>query len=299
MSSAWAALWTGVAGDAVYTLLAAIAASLVALSLVRRQRRRLLSFFGIHHKNSKVKIYLSRVEVLPGGSKGTDGPLNRGFTGPALVQLEYRGALEVRQLLRSPLLDSVPLVWRSLVEARASRISSANVWIEPSPGVYECQHIFDSSDDTVILLGSDVYSHAVRSVYERKLSFVRLVSEASGRPYFSNGDDAPTFAVDVGGLWEVIPARSVGREIATIQRITWENGCRLFMCSGISASTTYASTKYLCSHWRSFSDRFGENDFLVVLESPNQQADSDQLQDPSELPGYEQKRMSHTASHKV
>ena len=290
MSSTWSTIWTGVAADAIYTVLAASVASLIALFVVGRRRRRLFRFFGIRHNNSQVQIYLSRVEVLEGGSKGTDKSLNHGFTGPAIAKLEYQGALEVKQLLQSPLLNSLPSILRSILEGRANRITSADVSIEPSPQSEYLGHIFEQSNDVVMLLGSDVYSHAVRYVYQGEHSFLQFVSETSGLPYHSNSvpNDAPTFAVRSGsGSWSVIPARSIGREVGTIQRVTLDSGRQLLMCAGISASTTFASTKYLCSRWQSLADRFGTDDFLVVLGYPKQQADSDELQSPSELSQYE------------
>lgn len=134
MSTTWSAIWTGVAADAIYTALAAIVASLLALLLVGRRRRRLFQFFGIDDRDTKVKVYLSRVDVLPGGSKGTDGKLKHGFSGPALVGLEYRGALAVMELLQSPLLKAVPSVFKGLIEGPARHLRDVTVSIDASPG---------------------------------------------------------------------------------------------------------------------------------------------------------------------
>ena len=292
MSNMWSSIWTGVAADAIYTVFAAVVASSLALLLVGRHRRHLFQFFGIDDRDSKVKVYLSRVDVLPGGSKGTDGKLKHGFSGPALVGLEYQGALAVMQLLQSPLLKTVPSVFKEFIEGRAGHLRAVTVSIDASPGSDEYRYIFEQSTDVVVLLGSDVYSHAVRTVYEGPRSFVKFVSETSGLPF--HGDDLsygePTFAVCVEGIRCAIPARSIGREIASVQRVTLETGRRLLMCAGLSASTTYASTRYLCSHWQSLANRFGADDFLVVLESPKQKADNEQLEKLSELPEYERRR---------
>lgn len=132
----------------------------------------------------------------------------------------------------------------------------------------------------------------MRSVYEGPHSFVKFVSETSGRPFRGNDSSygEPTFAVCVEGQWCAIPARSTGREIASIQRVTLDTRRRLLMCAGLSASTTCASTRYLCSHWQSFANRFGDDDFLVVLQAPKQKADKEQLEELSELPEYERQR---------
>jgi hypothetical protein len=90
--------------------------------------------------------------------------------------------------------------------------------------------------------------------------------------------------------WFTIPGRAAARELGTVQRVTLASGRRVLMCSGISASATQGAASYVCRSWRNLKQHFSDDDFLVVLSFPGQQADSPQVREPEVLRDFERRR---------
>lgn len=282
----------GVIANLVYTLMVAGAALCVTLLVLGRTRRRLFDLLCISDDAPRVQIFVSRLDVRRGGSIGTDGRLAVGFVGPALMQLEYAGALSIAQLLREPFIEALPPFVQRVVVRQVGHLSEVPVSIEVSPDSSSYRALLEHGTDTVLLLGSDVYSHAVREIYASPVSFICFVSEELGCQH--NAADpshgVPTFAVREEGRWRPIPAQSMGRELGTIQRVTLKSGRRVVMCAGVSSSTTCGAAHYLCKNWSRLRVRFGDDDFLVVLGFVEQGADSPGLRGAEELPDYERRR---------
>lgn len=288
----WESVLASLIANLIYTAFVAASAIAITLIVLGRTRRRLFELLCINTELPRVQIYVSRLDVRRGGSRGTDGRLSVGFTGPALMQLEYSGALAIEKVLREPFVEVLPRFIRRLIVRRVGHLSEVPVSIDVGPDEKSCQPLLEYGTDTIVLLGSDVYSYAVRSIYRSSNSFIGFVSETLGCDYDASDRQhgEPAFAVREEGLWHPIPARSIGREVGTIQRVTLKSGRRVVMCAGISSSTTCASAHYLCNHWLLLSARFGSDDFLVVLGFAEQSADALGLREAEELPDYEKRR---------
>lgn len=263
----------GLLSSLLYTLLAAVIAFVVVFVIIRRERRRLLDFFAIDPQVRRAQILLSRLDVVAGGSQGADGVLRLGFIGPALMGHEYNGARAIQHLFDSAYLDNVPKFLRTLVSTRREYLGEVATEIDVAPAEAGAMGLFDDSGTCLITIGSDVYSHFVRMVYRSPASFIDFVHESDGVMF--NGsherEDPPSFRVK--GLDGPISARSVGREIGTVQRVTLPSGRRVTMCAGISSATSRGAAEHLARNWRALEARFRQDDFLVVLSFPGQQPD--------------------------
>lgn len=292
MQGFWGSVVAGVIGSAVYTVLITLAFLLITSAVVKRGRRALFSMLCIDPDGAVVHVFLSRLDVLPGGSKGTDGALALGFTGPALMQLEYEGALLFQRLMREKFTEAMPRLIRRLIRRTNPYLTEIDLRIDVAPDERSFLPLLENGVDSNIFLGSDVYNHAVRTVYRDEDTFIKFVAEATGEE-FNAGEHRsvdPTFAVKTDDLWYVVPARSIGREVGTVQRVTLKTGRRLLMCAGVSASATYGSARFFCENWKVLHKRFGEDDFLVVLSFRGQEADAPAVHSPEELPDLSRRR---------
>ena len=288
----WEDVWTNVFASALYTAILALGIVCISALLLRKQRKRLFRVLSLDDRAPVLRIFVSRLDVLPAGSQGTDGRLAVGFVGPALMQLEYQGGREVCRLLEEPFLDILPDAARRLLEGRGRYLADVDVHIDVSPARDGGQTLLENGRDSIVLLGTDVYSPVVRDIYRQSTSFVKVVSEATGEDFdASSPDDGdPTFAVRLDGKWHSLEGRAAGREVGTIQRVTLASGRRVLMCAGLSASTTSGSARHFAKHWKALDEQFGDDDFLVVLAFTGQQADSPILQEPDRLLDFERRR---------
>ncbi|MDQ3953637.1 MAG: hypothetical protein M3279_11860 [Actinomycetota bacterium] len=292
MTAFWESVVASVVANLIYTLLIALVILLITSIVIKRGRRTLFSMMCIRPDGAVVRVYLSRLDVLRGGSKGTDGVLKVGFTGPALMQLEYEAALYFRRLLQDRFLDALPRPIRTLIQRRNPYLSRIDFQVDVAPDEHSYLSVLDYGVDSTIFLGSDVYNHAVRSIYRGNRTFVRFVDERTGKNFDSAHDDQgePTFAVRTEDAWHVIAGRSRGREIGIIQRVTLDTGRRVLMCAGISASATHGAARFFCENWRALRKRFDEDDFLVVLAFRDQAADVRPVRPAEELPDLSRHR---------
>jgi len=293
----WWAVASGMVTNFLYTLLIALALLLMAGAIVRRDRQRLFTLVGLGSQTSTVRIFTSRVDVLKSGSQGTDGRTAVGFIGPALVHPEYSAGLAVETLIRHSHLDALPGFLRKLLQRQSSYLRDIEVVIDVSPGGDSYRPLLENGSDSVILIGSDVYSHAVRHAYEQSSSFLRFVCEATGEKFNASRTDHgdPTFAVATDGEWQIVPARALGREIGTVQRVTMPSGRRLLMLAGLSSASTRDAVLYFCNHWRQLYRRHGDADFLIVVAFNGQQPDDHFLAHPEELPELARQRPARAA----
>jgi hypothetical protein len=288
----WGDVGTNLVASLLYTALLALGVIGVSAFLLSKQRKQLFGVLTLDARAPVLRIYLSRLDVLSGGSQGTDGRLATGFVGPALMQLEYQGGREICRLLEEPFLEVLPDVIRRTLEGRGRYLADVDVHIDVSPPPEGRRPPQERGTDAVVLLGSDVYSPVVRDVYRQNCSFIKLVSERTQEDFdASRGDHGdPTFAIRMDRKWHKIEARSAGRELGTIQRVTLPSGRRVLMCAGLSASATRGSAEYFARHWSVLDEQFDTDDFLVVLSFAQQEPDSPVVRDAERLRDYERRR---------
>src|SRR5262245_50834898 len=93
-----------VAVNTIANLVAALIIALLGvgtyLLVVISERKKIFRFFGVSGKLPSVRIYVSRLEIKPGGTVGFE-PIKAGYHGPSISKIEYEGALLLCRKLSS------------------------------------------------------------------------------------------------------------------------------------------------------------------------------------------------------
>jgi hypothetical protein len=216
------------------------------------ERRPLCRFFGVTATIPRIRIYVSRLEIKPGGTTGFE-PIVHGYSGPAMDENEYIVALELRRSLSYRLLAFLPTSVREWLGRRSVTIRELDPPIDLSP-----RSLAELGNDNVITLGSGIYN---------------LVS----RYYLEHYDFPYYFTRDQDGEWSVVARhpngadavfpenRSNGWEIGVVGRLrSSTHGKTVVVCAGFGPGT-YGSAHYLCGHWRELHSEFGDDDFGICL----------------------------------
>jgi hypothetical protein len=234
------------------------------------ERQQLFRFFGINHNTPTIHIYLSRLEVVPGGTKGAE-PIKIGYIGPTLIRIEYLAGLLVRHLFRSRILALIPKTLKDLLSTIHISLSDIDPIIDVSPA-----HVAEGIlSENLILIGSGVYNY---------LSLHYLKQDSS--PYYfgknTRGERVVKVRRDVGDL--ELEGRAFNQELAIIQRINDnKHGTTVFICAGLGSSASYGSVRYLVQNWRKLYRKYGLSEFASCLVFENQPPDSESVVEPKRL----------------
>jgi hypothetical protein len=231
------------------------------------ERQRILQFFGISSELPRICIYLSRIEVGPGGAEIYE-PGVRQYTVTYISKIEYDGALIIRNKLRTRLLARFPKRFLDWLEQQHISLIAIDPEIESSPA-------FENSIpyDNLVVFGSTVYNLATKRYMEHPSCLFSFITTDTGDP---------GIVIRSGGLKDVeIPGRASGRELAIIQRVKdEEHGNTVFICAGLGQSATFGSARYLIDNWRKLHRQYGSRDFGVCLAFPLQPPDSGHVMHP-------------------
>lgn len=260
-------LWVNVIANLIATLIFAILglASYVAIFVTERQG--LLRFFGVSNKLPRVHIYLSRLEIKPGGTVGFE-PITKGYSGPSINKIEFEGALLIRNQLRSATLALLPKKLRDWLSQQHVSLIALDPAIDTSP-----QDLRSVAFDNMVVLGSSIYNRVAK----------RYLEDPSCHFCFAQKDDGErVIKIKAGGLKDVeIPGRSSGRDLAILQRIyDKEHGNTVFLCSGLGASATFGSVRYLAENWKELYRKYECAEFALCLAFPGQAYDSEAVVNP-------------------
>lgn len=263
-------LWQGVLANLLTTLIYLTLgfATLGGYFILNRQR--LMRFFGPGENGHGIRIYVSHLEIQPGGAQGRE-PIRTGYVGPAIIRVELRGALLLADLFSSALLARLPK--RTQEWLRMKRLTV--VPIEPSIDV--CPSTFEEiGGDNLILVGSGVYNVGSHFYLHSQRSRFRFGRRRNGEH---------VLRMEQADKTVTLPGRSVGRELAIVKRIRDTDRNRVvFICAGLGASASFGAARYLTANWRALQQRYGDEEFDVCLAFPGQSADSDAVTDPLIVP---------------
>lgn len=232
------------------------------------ERQQLLRFLGITNKLPRLRVYLSRMEIKPGGTVGFE-PLTYGYAGPSISKIEYEGALLVRNLVSSRPLAILPKRIRGWLSQQYVTLITIDPTIDVSP-----QTMDEVSFDNLVLLGSNVYNLVSKHYLEHPSCNFYFVKNEQGERVIK---------IREGGLKDVqIPGRSSGRELAIVQRINdMEHGNTVFICAGLGSSATYGSVRYLVENWKELQRKYKQNEFAICLAFPQQPSDGEIVVHPT------------------
>ncbi|MBE9158846.1 hypothetical protein IQ265_18685 [Nodosilinea sp. LEGE 06152] len=262
-----------------FTLIIAALSYIVYVYLYLKNRKYALRFFGIDNVKPTICIYVSTLNIKPGGTTGIE-PIREGYRGAAITKLEYDGALTIQRELRAKPLALLPRSLQEWLGQESIELRTLDVPVKLSPPkLSNRDSVFD---DNLIVLGTGVYNslaHYYLGEYFEKHS--------DSYPWYFYHDKDKLENRIIGIRRKdfedspVVPGRSSRVEPAFIQRI-YDIDCKttVFICSGLGSSATYGSARYLSEHWRDLQRKFGNEEFGVMLLFYNQEPDGEFVGQP-------------------
>lgn len=257
----------GILANIISTTILALLGVIIYLIIILADRQKLFRFFGVSNKLSTVRFYLSRLEIKPGGTIGFE-PIHHGYSGPSINKIEFEGALLIVSQLRSALLAVLPKRIQDWLGQRQVSLISVEPIVDVSP-----QHIGNLSFDNLVILGSGIYNLAAKYYLDHERCHYCFDQEPSGERVIK---------IKSGGMRDIIiPGRASHRELAIVQCIHDEkHGNTVFLCSGLGASATYGSVRYLAENWKQLYRKYKTADFGLCLAFPGQTPDNEVVVNP-------------------
>lgn len=260
-------VWVSVIANVITALIFAVLGISSYLAIFVTERQRLLRFFGVSNTLPRVRFYLSRMEIKPGGTVGFE-PISKGYGGPSINKIEFEGALLVRNQLRSATLALLPKRLQDWLGQQHVSLIALDPTIDISP-----QDLSNVAFDNMVILGSSIYNLVAKHYLEHPSCHFCFAKKDNGERVIK---------IKAGGLKDVeIPGRSSGRDLAILQRINdKEHGNTVFLCSGLGASATFGSVRYLAENWKELYRKYKGAEFALCLAFPNQAFDSEAVVNP-------------------
>jgi hypothetical protein len=268
--------------DLLSWVIVGVTLSLFALGAAARRRRELFDFLGISRSQPNVHVYISRVDVRPGGATMIGSEEQPIFAGPVVSAREFMILPELDRLFRSPFLDNLPHSARKWLGERFHSLGNTEVFFQPSPSSES-----EISAGTVILLGGrtvnvgtryyqdTAYSVVDFTIGKRELFIARgtrkgsVIQSTSKQVIKMEDDERPT------------------NDLAVMQRLhDAERKRTVIIAAGTGTNGTMAATLYLIRNWYELYRQFGKHDscnFAVVIECPNRRVAENGYETPTTL----------------
>jgi len=236
-----------------------------------RRHRRFLRFFGVTERNPALSIYVSRLEVQPGGAIGFTAT-RRGYFGPAIARNEYRAALLVRDALRVRFIGRLPRGIQDWLREQSVTLRDLDPQIDVSPTTVD-----DIPPDNLISLGGELYNLVTKHFWTRE----------SVRFYFEkDSNNANVLKVRQPGVTDIeIPRTQLNRELAALACVRLPERV-VIICVGSDSSATYGCVKYLMDKWSILDKQYGQDDFGMCLAFPEQHKNSERTVEPEVVYAY-------------
>jgi hypothetical protein len=226
-----------VSENIVAALIWIILAAAVVTLWYRKSRRRLLKFFSLQDP-TRVVIYPSRLNVVPGGSLRPDGSPGS-FPGIATPDYEAKLIADLEVFFGR---FARLLKWQGTPLLRWADITVDTLVSPPLGGPIEAR-------DTLFAVGSPGYNVVSAEIEAKFAPLVRFVS------------DNAALAVS-GGETFTDPA------VGALQRLAnTTTGQVAFYVGGPSAAATTAAGNYLLREWRALAKRYPSCPFYVIVKA--------------------------------
>jgi hypothetical protein len=231
-----------------------------AVALVFR-RKRILRFYGIRRPQDTVRIIISRLDVQAGGTAAAIA-ITKGYVGPAVTQPEYEAAVLLQEQIRPNIFAWLSSEVRDWISGKLVLTAAVNPIIELAPAPDDAPSWLQSHSRTnLILMGGPTYNAATRYYQEYEGAHFALLREAAGGSWHARSLRGRT-PRDPG----IIESRSVGQELAFIQRIIRKDtGANITMCSGTGAGATFAGVEWLSRNYRQLDRRCRDGEYGILL----------------------------------
>lgn len=241
------------------------------------QRRQLFRFFGISRSALDLRVYLSQLQVQPGGTKGIE-PVTHGYQGPAIVKLDYDAGLLLMDLFQPRALALIPDVLRDLLSAIFVTLAEVEAGIAITPTLADFSAEHDLAQN-LVTCGSSIYNSVSAYYLKQERAFYTFTKNAEGvRVLHARDPNAPHLE---------LMGRDTGHELACIQRLKDPDfATTVFICAGLGSGATYGSVDYLVRNWRQLWRRYGDTEFGLCL--------SFAMTNPDEMPTVEPQVLHRT-----
>lgn len=271
------AFWLNVLVNIVSTLVLALIGLTAYAYFYWKNRRGILSFFGINNANPNVSIYVSTLQVKSGGTEGIE-KIDKGYSGAAINKLEYEGALLIQKELKARPLALLPRTVQDWLGQDNIELRTVEVPIKLSPS--KTTNRDPAFDSNLVILGTGIYNSLAH--YYLKEYFKKHERLYPWYFYHGKKDSQRIIGIHRRGFGDSpIEGREHQIEPAFIQRIRdADRKTTVFICSGLGSSATYGSARYLSEHWKDLQRKFKDDEFGTVLLFSNQQPDDEFVGQP-------------------
>lgn len=270
----WIDFWINIAAELTLIVFFGFIGFIIYLYYLR-DRKGILSFFGIQDNRPNTTIYLSTLQVKPGGTEGIE-PIGQGYSGSAISKIEYDAGLLIQKELQSKPLALLPSNIQDWLGQKTVELKELNIPILLSP---KSQNLDISVfDNNLIIIGTGVYNSL--SYYYLNKYLPKYYDKNYYSRYFYNRKEANgqrIICIRERGIRDIIlEGRDSGSESAFIQRIIDRDyGITVFICAGLGSSATFGSTRYLAENWKSLQQKFRNTEFGIGLIFRNQNQDEE------------------------
>ena len=271
------AFWLNVLVNIVSTLILAFIGFVAYAYLYWKNRRDILHFFGISNASPNVSIYVSTLNVKPGGTTGIEA-IDQGYAGAAINKLEYEGALLIQKELKARPLALLPRKLQDWLGQDNIELRTVEVPVKLSPP--KTTNRDPAFDSNLIILGTGVYNSLAH--YYLKEYFEKHKRLYPWYFYHDKKDGQRIIGIRQERFEDsLIDGRENQIEPAFIQRIhDADRKTTVFICSGLGSSATFGSARYLAEHWKELQRKFNKDEFGVALLFFNQKPDDEFVGQP-------------------
>lgn len=282
-------LFLNVAANIVSTLILAFIGSIAYGYFYWKNRRDILQFFGVTRSNPNICVYVSNLNIQPGGTFGIKD-VKKGYVGSAITKLEYDGALLIQHELKAKPLALLPRTLQDWLGQKNLELRTIDVPIKISLSKLD----FDKNErdlifkDNLIILGTGIYNSL--SDYYLNKYFPDNYEENIYDSYFYDeqiNNEPRVIKIRDKEVTEpaTLEGRAKGTESAFIQRFHHrfhhENReINVFICAGLSSSATFGSVRYLVENWRKLQEKYDKKDLRIGLLFRNQVPDGELVKQP-------------------
>lgn len=257
------AIIIGIAGWLLSTIL--------RLPFIYRRRRKLFEFFGVTKDRPQIRVYLSTVFVIRGGSidfRGTP----RTFAGPAVPAAELSTIEPISQLFIDSSLDALPSAFRKWLGDKVH-------WsFRPITPVFSSSpnNRKEVAQGNIITIGSQYYNSAGEVYTETCNPILKMIPNGQGM--IIRVEKGPR----TGDVFQ--PRQGQVDDLAIVERLR-DNPTRsnVFIAAGLGVIGTMGAVHFIVNNWAKLANDFGIEPFAICLRFQDVSKDPNAVMKPVEL----------------
>jgi len=206
-----------------------------AFALILRYKHP-LRFYGIRQQQDEIRIILPRLDIKAGVAAAAI-TIDKGYAGPAVAQPEYEAAVLLQEQIRPNVFAWFSREIRDWISGKLVIAAAANP------------------------MGGPAYNAAAGHFQKHEGVHFAFTRDAPGAEWYVRSIRGGTPRDP-----SIIKSRTIGRELAFIQRITHrDTGAKITMCSRTGAGATSAAAEWLSDNYRRLGRRSRNGEYGILL----------------------------------